>query len=196
MKQTARFPAVGPSVLAARQFVYNNVTGIPRELADALVVIASELASNCVRHGATTFEIRVDQTPEQIRIEAEDDGAGEPVLRSPGPHETSGRGLQIIRVLANAWGVEREPGAKSKTVWATLSVPGAREHALGSARLETPASAGASSKNRLMQAVRANFARSTRSWPKPAAAPASGSVVGTEGRLRLGRSWEAHLARM
>jgi hypothetical protein len=44
-------------------------------------------------------------------------GPGEPALRSPRPTEPTGRGLQIVRELADHWGVIAAPNANGKTVW-------------------------------------------------------------------------------
>jgi hypothetical protein len=41
-------------------------------------------------------------------------------MRSPGPDEPTGRGLQIVNLLADEWGVERRV-RDGKTVWLTLS---------------------------------------------------------------------------
>jgi two-component sensor histidine kinase len=122
MKRSSRFPAVGESVIGARRFVAESIVNVPSDVADALLVIASELATNCIRHGASTFEIRVDQLPDRILVEAEDDGDGEPIVRSPAPYETSGRGLQIVRGLADSWGVARESDSSHKTVWAVVAI--------------------------------------------------------------------------
>jgi hypothetical protein len=111
MKRSSRFPAVGESVIGARRFVAESIVNVPSDVADALLVIASELATNCIRHGASTFEMRVDQLPDR-----------EPVVRSPAPYETSGRGLQIVGGLADSWGVARESDSSHKTVWAVVAI--------------------------------------------------------------------------
>jgi anti-sigma regulatory factor (Ser/Thr protein kinase) len=120
--KSPRLPAVQGSVSTARKFVTSAVTGVPRDVSDALTVIASELASNCVRHGASAFQVKVEQYEDRILIEVEDDGDGEPVMRSPEPTDTSGRGLLITGALADAWGVRR-PGSTGKTVWAVVTLP-------------------------------------------------------------------------
>jgi two-component sensor histidine kinase len=127
MKRSTRFPAVGESVVGARKFVTDSIVDVPRDVADTISVIASELATNCIRHGASNFEMRVDQSPYRILVEAEDDGDGEPVVRSPGPNETSGRGLQIVGGLADSWGVAKKSDSLSKTVWAVVEIPQQRE---------------------------------------------------------------------
>ena len=123
MRYSVRFPAIAQSVVDARKFVSDSIVHVPREVSDTLLVITSELASNCIRHGATVFEIRIDQLPDRILVEAEDDGDGEPVVRSPEPSETSGRGLQIVKALSDSWGVVRKSRTSGKTVWAVLAIP-------------------------------------------------------------------------
>jgi serine/threonine-protein kinase RsbW len=125
VRYSARFPAIAQSVVEARKFVTDSIVHVPREVSDTLLVITSELASNCIRHGATMFEVRIDQLPDRILVEAEDDGDGEPVVRSPAPSETSGRGLQIVKALSDSWGVVRMSRSSGKTVWAVLAIPSA-----------------------------------------------------------------------
>ena len=60
MNQSPMLPAVEGSVMAARKFVTNVVAGVDKGVSDALAVIASELASNCVRHGASAFQVSVE----------------------------------------------------------------------------------------------------------------------------------------
>jgi two-component sensor histidine kinase len=123
MRYSARFPAIAQSVVEARRFVTDSIVHVPRDVTDTLLVITSELVSNCIRHGATTFEVRIDQLPDRILVETEDDGDGEPVVRSPAPTETSGRGLQIVKALSDSWGVVRKSRSSGKTVWAVLAIP-------------------------------------------------------------------------
>jgi hypothetical protein len=47
---------------------------------------------------------------------------GAPVARHPEPNEESGRGLEIIEMLAEDWDWETVPGWSGKKVWATLKV--------------------------------------------------------------------------
>jgi anti-sigma regulatory factor (Ser/Thr protein kinase) len=118
----AQFPAVRGSVPSARRFVASAVVDVPPEVSDAVALIATELASNSVQHAASAFAIRIEQGPDRIRIEVEDDGAGQPVLGSPDPDATSGRGLQIVSALADGWGVIPRDQAEGKTVWVTISL--------------------------------------------------------------------------
>jgi len=154
MRHSERFPAVGESVVRARRFVTDSVVEVPRDVSDALLVITSELATNCIRHGATTFEIRIDQQADRILIEAEDDSAGDPVVRSPAPTDTSGRGLQIVKALANSWGVVKQKGSGGKTVWAVLAVPASPELATETGAVATPSVSVDSSGKQILSAIR------------------------------------------
>jgi hypothetical protein len=99
------------------------------------MVVTSELTSNSVRHGASSFRVMIEQFADRIVIEVEDNAVGDPVMRSPGPTDTSGRGLQITKALSDSWGVKREQGSVGKTVWAVVLIPpaGAEELAQESA---------------------------------------------------------------
>jgi anti-sigma regulatory factor (Ser/Thr protein kinase) len=156
MRYEAQFPAVRTSALSARRFVSDAVVNVPDEVSETIALIASELATNCVRHAASAFEIRIEQLPDRVHIEVEDDGTGDPVLRSPGLEETSGRGLQIVQALADEWGVIPKPETAGKTVWATIAIWSPHEEASDSDGAQTgatrqrragrgPGSAGSSS---------------------------------------------------
>jgi two-component sensor histidine kinase len=156
MRYSARFPAIAQSVVEARKFVTDSIVHVSSDVSDTLLVITSELASNCIRHGATMFEVRIDQLPDRILVEAEDDGDGEPVVRSPAPSETSGRGLQIVKALADSWGVVRKSRSSGKTVWAVLAIPPASGMSTEVAALADPVTttrAGQSGRN-VIKAVR------------------------------------------
>ena len=105
------------SIGAARRFVAEIVDGIAPAMTEPVVLMLSELATNCVRYEHSDFEVHVDARPDRIRVEVHDDGSGHPILRSPEPHEASGRGLQIVNAFARSWGVVEVPDQNGKTVW-------------------------------------------------------------------------------
>lgn len=119
MKHTRRFAHAPESVTSARRFARDVLETAPGEARDAIALMISELASNCIRHTDTGFELTISQTDTEIRVEATDRGAGVPTMRTPGPTDPDGRGLQIIDMLSGAWGVERLPN-DAKTVWFTV----------------------------------------------------------------------------
>jgi anti-sigma regulatory factor (Ser/Thr protein kinase) len=113
------FPAIPQSVHAARRFATDTLSGNPASTVEAVELMVSELATNCIRHERTSFHITILGSTQEIRVEVTDSGSGTPAMRSPGPDEPSGRGLQIVDMLSDTWGVEPEQPA-GKTVWFTM----------------------------------------------------------------------------
>jgi two-component sensor histidine kinase len=122
MKRSRQFSAEPTSVGEARRFATKLLEGAPGETVDAVELMVSELATNSIRHGDVGFEVTVIQRRNQLRVEVTDDAGGTPVMRSPGPEEPTGRGLRIVELFSEAWGIERK-AALGKTVWFQLSLP-------------------------------------------------------------------------
>jgi anti-sigma regulatory factor (Ser/Thr protein kinase) len=118
-------------VTAARRFVRDVLSDRPSELVDAAELMASELATNCVRHANTGFEMTI-HSDGQIRVEVRDTGVGRPRLLSPTSREISGRGLRVVEAMSDAWGVI--PASNGKAVWFTLSQRDAQSEAARSRR--------------------------------------------------------------
>lgn len=116
MRSTRTFPPQPGSVKAARCFAAQVLGDVPPTTFESIELMISELATNCVKHGRTAFELTITCEGEQVRVEVSDDDAGEPVKRSPTPQEPTGRGLQIVEFLSDAWGVLPRDG-DGKTVW-------------------------------------------------------------------------------
>jgi anti-sigma regulatory factor (Ser/Thr protein kinase) len=121
MRRMRSFPAVAQSVPAARRFALGALADSPAATLEAVELMVSELATNCIRHEHASFHIAILRTASEIRIEVTDPGTGTPTMRSPGPHEPSGRGLQIVDMLSQRWGVVPETPS-GKTVWFTIDV--------------------------------------------------------------------------
>ena len=100
------FHGVPASVTQARRFVVEVLRDIEPEVVEDAVMMVSELATNAVR--------------QQVRISVSDAGLGRPTMRSPRPEEATGRGLCIVQVLADSWGVTTHDGF-GKTVWFSLA---------------------------------------------------------------------------
>ncbi len=112
-----RFRCKPESVAAVRRFVRDFLSDQPREIVDAAELMACELATNCVRHAHTDFELAI-RAQGEIRVEVRDTNDGQPVPRSPAPLEPSGRGLLIVEAMSDTWGVT--PSPTGKTVWFVL----------------------------------------------------------------------------
>jgi anti-sigma regulatory factor (Ser/Thr protein kinase) len=114
------------AVSEARHYVTGELGDLPRDIVDEVAVIVSELVTNCVLHTDTEFRVRVEHDRQRVRVEVTDYGEGMPTQRVPPISEPTGRGLRIVRELADAFGVEPLPNGSGKTVWFTVGLePGA-----------------------------------------------------------------------
>lgn len=120
----ATYPGSPEHVRQARADARGLLAGYPA--ADEVILCLSELAANAVLHSDSrkpggTFTVRIESCPgTHIRIEVKDDG-GPWLAAAPDP--ASGRGLDIIRVLAADWGVATS--SAGRTVWARFNWPAA-----------------------------------------------------------------------
>ena len=71
MKHSSRLPATTASVTGARDFVTNSLESVPKDVLDAVLVVTSELTSNSVLHGGSSFEITVEQFTDRIVVEVQ-----------------------------------------------------------------------------------------------------------------------------
>jgi hypothetical protein len=80
----------------------------------------SELVTNAVRHAMGLVGLRLlhGQT---IVCEVTDGSPSSPRLRSPDLFDISGRGVQLVNMLAQRWGTRTVPGGK--IVWCELPLP-------------------------------------------------------------------------
>lgn len=118
MTSARKFCCQPESVPAARQFVRDVLRDQSHEVLEAVELMASELAANCVQHAQTSFELMINDEQQQIRVEVRDMGDGRPVPRSPTPTERTGRGLRIVEAMSDTWGID--PSSRGKTVWFTV----------------------------------------------------------------------------
>lgn len=78
-------------------------------------LLASETATNAVRHAGTEATVVVRYLGDRVRVEVGDGSPALPHVRSPGPEETSGRGMALVETLSSHWGVTSTAGGKR--VW-------------------------------------------------------------------------------
>jgi anti-sigma regulatory factor (Ser/Thr protein kinase) len=139
VNQTRTFEHAPESVTMARRFATEALRGAPAEMLETVGLMVSELASNCVRHTDSRFDLSIILTAREIRVEATDHGGGEPCLRSPAPTDPTGRGLFIVDTLAAAWGVEHRD-ASGKTVWFAIASDSPRLASQSAPTISQPAS--------------------------------------------------------
>ena len=120
--ESRTFPHEVQSVPAARRFATSVLSDAGSDTLEAVELMVSELATNCIRHTNSGFDLTITRSGDDIRVEASDHAGGTPTMGSPGPTDPSGRGLKIIDMLAARWGV-RPDSPKGKTVWFTIADP-------------------------------------------------------------------------
>ncbi|MDX3763126.1 ATP-binding protein [Streptomyces sp. AK02-04a] len=120
-------PARRASVKAARHDVaeWLGAWSLPGQLRADAVLLVSELATNAVVHTLShqiLCGINLIADDRGLRIEVhDDDSTGRSLPRCrPGLDDEGGRGLFIVRELADTWGVEHSTRTGGNAVWATL----------------------------------------------------------------------------
>lgn len=122
MRSVRRYRPWAQAIPAARHHVADVLDGFDPDDVYAIQLMVSELATNCVRHGGTPFDLVIDVRPQEVRVEVTDVGPGTPRVRSPGPTDPTGRGLKIVDSLSHQWGVETGPAHPGKRVWFTYRI--------------------------------------------------------------------------
>ncbi|NUK48830.1 ATP-binding protein [Streptomyces lunaelactis] len=96
------------------------------EIEDMALLVLSELVTNAVRHAHVSpgreIETRFQLAGDGLRIEVHDSSDVRPHMRASVSDSECGRGLVLVGVLADQWGVS-ERGGIGKSVWALMSVP-------------------------------------------------------------------------
>lgn len=121
--------AVPESVRAARRFVRAAAAyqepATPEDALGTLELLASELATNGIRHAArsappgASIRVVVDASWGRARVEVHDASPRLPYVRPTSTLAERGRGLLLVCRMAAAWGyVDRADG---KCVWAAVT---------------------------------------------------------------------------
>ncbi|MFJ3670135.1 SpoIIE family protein phosphatase [Streptomyces sp. NPDC090106] len=96
-----------------------------RDRADEIELVADELITNALMHteGSAIVTLRVlAGADRRLRVEVEDSSSALPRRRDAGESGVSGRGLLLVDLLTDGWGVEARGGGKC--VWCEFVVPG------------------------------------------------------------------------
>jgi phosphoserine phosphatase RsbU/P len=111
------------SVKAARRFIGECVEHLGLHCLPNVQLMVSELATNAVLHAKSQFDVTLERVRHgSARVEVRDFGGGTPCLFPSSTATEGGRGLRIVDLLAEAWGVESRPGGRGKSTWFTVSV--------------------------------------------------------------------------
>jgi anti-sigma regulatory factor (Ser/Thr protein kinase) len=105
--QARTFAGSPDEIQNVRYFVGQLTAGCP--VTDDVVLLASELATNAVRHTASgqdgTFCVLVQAVAGCVRVEVHDLGSDTaPAVRRSGSPAESGAGLVVVDMIADRWG--------------------------------------------------------------------------------------------
>jgi len=104
---------------SARRFVADTVTGWALgDLRDDAVLVASELCTNALLHGASPFTVSLSREGARLRLVVGDRSSAPPRRREPGRERHGGRGLHLVDAITSRWGCDLVAGGK--LVWAEL----------------------------------------------------------------------------
>ncbi len=117
-------PASRDSPRAARRFVEGilEAWGFV-ELLDTVTLLVSELVGNAVLHTTSEVELSVRLVADRLRVDVIDRSTSLPQRRAPSEEDLTGRGSELVEMLATAWGVSGRPDGKS--VWFEIALPAA-----------------------------------------------------------------------
>lgn len=95
-----------------------------RDRSDEIELVADELITNALMHteGSAVVTLRaLTGSDRRLRVEVEDASSALPRRREAGESGVSGRGLLLVDLLTDVWGVEARGGGKC--VWCEFVVP-------------------------------------------------------------------------
>ena len=116
MKVSLKLAARPESAAEARRAIASALED-PRlqDLVDTALLLTSELVTNAIVHARTEVDLIIIVDPPRVRVEVFDDEERSPEMREASEHDSSGRGLMLVEMLAAAWGVRHRQGGKC--VW-------------------------------------------------------------------------------
>lgn len=108
----------------ARQFVtaYIERQGLTVD-ADIASLLVSELVTNALLHAYGEIHVYAARLDSRLRVEVHDASDALPRPRQASNDAMSGRGLELVEMLADAWGshILEERGESRKVVWFEVS---------------------------------------------------------------------------
>ena len=124
MRTTRRFRRAVPEIPRSRRFVAQMLRSHGAEPTDELLLVASELVTNAVRHGRGDIELRVDLSGPAVRLEVLDDGhaALQEAVVDPPALQEGGRGLPLVSAVSQRWGAGFDERGRT-LVWAEVMTP-------------------------------------------------------------------------
>jgi anti-sigma regulatory factor (Ser/Thr protein kinase) len=124
------FDADGLHALRSTLAAHASSLGAPTEQIEQLVIVASELATNAIRHGGGSGQIRLWHRDRTLYCQVSDEGPGLSDLtvgqHLPPLQALTGRGMWIVRSIATALTIEPGRDARGVTITVTIAHPSDR----------------------------------------------------------------------
>jgi PAS domain S-box-containing protein len=113
-------PPAPESARQARRFVAEVLTAAgAAEFIDSATLLTSELVTNGIVHAHTELQVVAEATARWVRVEVIDGSPQLPARRSYADDAQTGRGLEMVELLADDFGMETLDG-QGKRVWFRL----------------------------------------------------------------------------
>jgi anti-sigma regulatory factor (Ser/Thr protein kinase) len=108
---------------AARAFALaSGCTEHATDVLDEALLLISELVTNSVKYGGPPILLAIECDGQGLRVRVRDGAAALPQQRTASVSDESGRGLALVDLISNAWGVEpvEDEYGVGKAVWFEL----------------------------------------------------------------------------
>ena len=119
--QKLELPADVASCSSARQFVQVALAKATQELRANASLLVSEVVANAVLHASGPLCVEVQQKGGAYRIAVSDGSTIPPTEKGYRTDDATGRGIQLLKCLAAAWGCKRT--GTGKVVWFDVPLP-------------------------------------------------------------------------
>lgn len=114
-----RLNPVPTSAREARHFVTDTLSSWRRDdLSEMACLLVSELVTNSILHARSPIALELNLSAERLHIEVCDDSTAMPARLEVEETTLTGRGLTLVEVCAETWGVLPRDGGKA--VWFDL----------------------------------------------------------------------------
>jgi DNA-binding NarL/FixJ family response regulator len=117
-----RLPGSLESPRAARRFIEATLDAWDcAEVLDVVKLLTSELVANAIVHAGSEVEVLMRLVGDHLRVDVIDRSTRLLHRRAAADGDQSGRGSELVELLASAWGVSGRPDGKS--IWFEVNRP-------------------------------------------------------------------------
>lgn len=128
VERSTTLEAAPASARAARRFVADALADWRLlDVVETAELLVSELVTNALLHARTSVELLARRSGGTLRVEVRDASDALPATRAHHQESLTGRGLELVEMLADSWGVDVHHGGggvTGKGVWFELSTAG------------------------------------------------------------------------